>query len=147
MIEIRDAGIGIPAADLPHIFDPFVQAANGRDQVRGGIGLGLTLVRRLLELHGGTISAASGGAGEGSQFTIRLPALPTTAPPQAKSPLRSAAPAILPTPPAGKILIVDDNVDAVKTLAMLLLCAGMRFTRCRIARRRSSGPNTMRRRS
>lgn len=72
-ISVRDTGIGIPAVMLPHVFDTFTQVEDSRDRSRGGLGLGLALVKGLVALHGGEVSAASGGAGHGSAFTVRLP--------------------------------------------------------------------------
>ncbi len=74
LITVRDAGIGIPAEMLPRIFVAFTQVEHRADRSRGGLGLGLTLVRRFVELHGGSVSVASAGPGLGSEFTVRLPA-------------------------------------------------------------------------
>ncbi len=73
VITVRDNGLGIDAALLPHIFDPFIQADVSPGRARGGLGIGLTLVRSLVSLHGGTVTATSGGLGLGSAFTVRLP--------------------------------------------------------------------------
>ena len=75
VLRVRDTGQGIGADLLPRIFDVFVQGQRGLDRARGGLGIGLTLVRRIVELHGGDVAVASGGVGLGSEFTIRLPAL------------------------------------------------------------------------
>ena len=73
VLHMRDAGIGIAPQMLPHVFEMFVQADRGHGRTHGGMGIGLTLVRRLVELHRGTIEASSAGLGQGSEFTIRLP--------------------------------------------------------------------------
>ena len=75
VIEVRDTGIGIAPDILPHIFDLFIQADHSLAHSQGGLGIGLTLVRQLVEIHGGTVTAASAGIGQGSSFTVRLPAL------------------------------------------------------------------------
>ena len=76
LLAVKDTGVGIPADVLPTIFDLFVQSERSLDRSQGGLGIGLTLVRRLVELHGGTVQAASDGGGMGSTFTVRLPAIP-----------------------------------------------------------------------
>ena len=75
VITVKDNGIGIPREILPHIFDLFVQAERQIDRSQGGLGIGLTLVKYLIEMHGGTVTATSEGTGKGSEFTIRLPAI------------------------------------------------------------------------
>ena len=82
VLRVADQGIGIPPDMLPKIFDLFVQAHHTIDRSRGGLGIGLTLVRRLSELHGGTVEAASEGDGRGSTFTVRLPSV---APPRVEN--------------------------------------------------------------
>jgi signal transduction histidine kinase/ActR/RegA family two-component response regulator len=121
-IHVRDQGIGISPELLPTIFDLFVQADRGRDRTHGGMGIGLTLVRRLVELHRGTVEAASAGTGRGSEFTIRLP--PTSV--EVIRPTSGAAPSTVGVENAscGPILIVDDNVDAARTLEHLLRSRG-----------------------
>jgi two-component system CheB/CheR fusion protein len=115
LIRVEDDGAGIAPDDLPHVFDLFMRAARSIDQQYGGLGVGLTLVKRLVEMHGGAVRAESEGLGKGSRFTVCLPALP----PQADSP-----PAVIDSgnegPSARRILIVDDSVDNVDTLAMAL---------------------------
>ena len=116
-IRISDNGIGIPASMLPTVFDLFSQAGAMDGRSRGGLGIGLALVKRLVEMHGGSVEIRSGGAGQGTEFLIRLPAaLPVEATPPAPPP------AVM-TPSADsrrRILIVDDNEDALMSLANLL---------------------------
>ncbi|MBQ5949014.1 ATP-binding protein [Massilia sp. ST3] len=118
-IVVRDNGIGIDAALLPHIFDLFVQGERSFDRAQGGLGIGLALVKSLVEQHKGSISAASGGDGAGSQFTVRLPRAQGVAPsstmPQHGKTAESRA---------LDILIVDDNADAADTLSMYLASLG-----------------------
>ena len=120
VLRVRDNGIGIGADLLPVVFDLFTQAQRTPDRAQGGLGLGLALVRKLVELHHGTVEAYSEGLGHGSTFTVRLPLLPaehavTAAPAAAASPAAA---------PARRILVVDDNIDAARTLGMLLESAG-----------------------
>ncbi|MBF6651072.1 PAS domain S-box protein, partial [Methylobacter sp. BlB1] len=119
VIEVRDTGIGISPDILPQIFDLFTQADHSLAHAQGGLGIGLTLVRELIEIHGGTVTASSAGIGQGSTFTVRLPALamPSSAieSVQAKS--------VLPMPKF-RILVVDDYADAAESLTMLLQAEG-----------------------
>jgi signal transduction histidine kinase len=112
-LTVKDTGLGIPAEVLPHVFDLFVQGGAGATRVQGGLGIGLSLVRSLVELHGGTVEARSAGAGRGSEFVVRLP-------------LRPAAPAPAPRPVAApapraerprRVLIVDDDEDVADMLS------------------------------
>jgi PAS domain S-box-containing protein len=119
-IEIRDTGIGISADILPQIFDLFTQADHSLAHSQGGLGIGLTLVRQLVEIHGGTVTAASAGIGQGSTFTVRLPALSLKESPSTKPSLTQPA---LPTPKF-RILVVDDYVDAAESLTILLQMEG-----------------------
>jgi PAS domain S-box-containing protein len=118
VIAVRDTGIGIAAEMLPRIFDLFAQAEQGLDRSRGGLGIGLTLVRRIVELHGGTVTVASPGVGMGSEFTVRLPAIE---PPQGETSGRAAE---SPRTRGQRILVVDDNRDAAITLSLLLKASG-----------------------
>lgn len=116
VLTVRDEGIGIPPDMLERVFDVFVQGDESLDRAGGGLGLGLTLVRELAQLHGGTAQAASAGPGTGSTFTVRLPL--SAAPPQvADSTAEEAEPA---ADRHGRILVVDDNRDAAEGLAWIL---------------------------
>jgi CheY-like chemotaxis protein len=125
VIRVKDNGIGIPADVLPRIFELFVQADRSLDRARGGLGLGLSLVRTLVELHGGTVDASSAGAGRGSELVVRLPLL---AEPAAGLPshvdVPASGPAVSP-PGQTRVLIVDDNQDAATMLADLLNSFGL----------------------
>jgi nitrogen-specific signal transduction histidine kinase len=113
-IHVKDNGVGIPAEALPNIFDLFTRAGRSADRPQGGLGIGLTLVRELVELHGGSIEATSEGAKQGSEFTVRLP-LPKQAA-RSGQPLRKHPGRETPR----RIVVIDDNVDAAESLAMLL---------------------------
>jgi signal transduction histidine kinase len=116
-IEVRDTGIGMSPHVVEHAFEPFFQERQGGDRSRGGLGLGLAIVRSLVEMHGGGVRAESGGHALGSRFHVRLP---LTAPPPA--PEVAAAPAH--ATGTGKVLVVDDNRDAADTTAALLEITG-----------------------
>jgi signal transduction histidine kinase len=113
-VSVRDDGEGLTPELRDRVFDLFVQGPDTRSMARGGLGLGLTLVRQLVQLHGGTIEASSEGPSKGSEFVVRLPYAPTTHAPPAGTP----APG--PTAAQRRILLVDDNVDAAEALADLL---------------------------
>ena len=117
VVRVRDSGIGIDAELLPQIFDLFTQAERSLDRSEGGLGIGLSLVQRLVELHGGTVKAYS-TPGQGSEFVVRLPIMPAALPP---SPAHQVAP---PSATSRKVLVVDDNVNAVQSLANLLKLFG-----------------------
>jgi PAS domain S-box-containing protein len=123
VISVRDSGVGIAPDLLPHVFDLFIQADRSPERRQGGLGIGLTLVRRLVELHGGHVEAASEGEGRGSEFTIRLPRLGSRVAPAAEVHPDGAAPAPRPGP-ALRILVVDDQADSTDSLAMLLRLRG-----------------------
>ena len=121
VIVVRDEGVGIDAELLPHVFDLFIQADRSLERRQGGLGIGLTLVRRLVEMHGGRVEVASGGAGRGSEFTIRLPRLAVDAPAPAAA---RAAAREAPSGPARRVLVVDDQPDSTDSLALLLRLHG-----------------------
>ena len=119
VIRVRDDGIGIAAEDLPGLFEMFVQVDTSLERSRDGLGIGLTLVKTLVELHGGSIEARSDGPGRGSEFIVRLPAAAT---PREAPSVQAEAPAPVSVP--RRVLVVDDNVDAAESLAMVLRFAG-----------------------
>jgi len=118
VIDVSDTGIGIATHDLERVFDMFSQAPHSIGISKGGLGIGLSLVRRLVSLHGGSVSASSAGAGHGSTFTIRLPcmsAAPAGTPVSVAEPRGVAANAV-----QLRILVADDNADAADTLSLVL---------------------------
>jgi len=122
VVSIRDNGVGIPPALLDSVFDLFAQGERTLDRAEGGLGIGLTLARRIVELHGGSISASSAGAGQGAEFVVRLPRLPTQ---DAHAPAgEPAAASAVPQGPRRTILVVDDNVDSANSMAVLLRMGG-----------------------
>jgi CheY-like chemotaxis protein len=123
VLRVRDTGIGIAPEMLPRIFDLFVQAERRLDRSQGGLGIGLTLVRRLVEIHGGSVTAHSGGPGGGSDFVVRLPALPED---RRGELLRRQADdkKVAAATARRRLLVVDDNVDAAESLAVLLRLEG-----------------------
>ncbi len=123
VLRVRDTGIGIPADMLPRIFDLFVQAERRLDRSQGGLGIGLTLVRRLVEMHGGSVTAHSEGPGKGSEFVVRLPALPEDRKGELLRKRADDKQVVAPTA-RRRILVVDDNVDAAESLAVLLRLEG-----------------------
>jgi signal transduction histidine kinase/DNA-binding response OmpR family regulator len=115
--RVTDNGIGISPEMLPKVFELFTQVERSLDRSQGGLGVGLTVVKRLVEMHGGRVEAASNGAGSGSEFTVRLPAL--DAPPATEAVIDS--PTENRSPGASlRVLVVDDNADAADSLAFLL---------------------------
>jgi CheY-like chemotaxis protein/two-component sensor histidine kinase len=125
LLRVRDNGIGIATDLLPDVFELFAQGQRSLDRSQGGLGLGLALVKKLVELHGGSVAAASGGSGLGSEFTVRLPL--RDAAPQAAPRTRTRVEAV-PTDAPLRILVVDDNTDAADTLALLLQTDGYRVS-------------------
>lgn len=117
VLTVRDDGAGIGADILPHIFDLFIQADHSLDRSQGGLGLGLTLVKRLVEMHGGTVSAHSDGFDKGAEFTLLLP-LPETV--QEARPKYSTDMVPLHDKAGQRVLVVDDNVDSADAFAELL---------------------------
>ncbi len=118
IIRVKDTGIGIPADLLPKVFEMFTQLDRSLERTQGGLGIGLTLVKRLVEMHSGMVTAHSEGSGQGSEFVVRLPILP-------------AAPMFVAEPQrpmmqgkTRRMLVVDDNEDAALTLAVLLRMSG-----------------------
>jgi PAS domain S-box-containing protein len=125
VIAVRDTGVGIPAEVLPNIFEMFAQADRSLERSQGGLGIGLSLVRGLVRLHGGTVAARSAGPGKGSEFSIRLPLRRTAPAPPAEAPARPArADAPRTKGPARRVLVVDDNVDGALSLEKLLNLLG-----------------------
>ncbi|KRB89947.1 ATP-binding protein [Noviherbaspirillum sp. Root189] len=125
-ISVRDTGIGISSDLLPHVFELFTQAERSPDRSQGGLGLGLALVRSLVELHGGSVDAYSEGTDRGSLFTVRLPRLAMQDLVGALKP-EAAVHAKRPTV-ACELMIVDDNIDAARSLAVLMEAEGHRVT-------------------
>jgi PAS domain S-box-containing protein len=121
LVAVSDNGIGIPADMLEQVFDLFIQTPLSRELAQGGLGIGLSLVKQVVALHGGTVEAASDGPGRGSQFKVWLPLLASAAESAADS---RAATAIAATPNARRVLVVDDNVDAAESIAMVLRLLG-----------------------
>ena len=118
VVSVRDNGVGIPADALPRVFDMFSQVDQSLERTRGGLGIGLSLVRGLVEMHGGSVAALSEGHAKGSEFIVRLPVtlsvVGDSAP--AAEPIRNVL--------RRRILVVDDNVDAATTLALMLELMG-----------------------
>ncbi|MEW5918262.1 MAG: ATP-binding protein [Gemmatimonadota bacterium] len=118
-VSVRDAGIGIPATALPTLFDMFTQVESGSARSQGGLGIGLTLVKRLVDLHGGSVEARSAGLGKGSEFVVRLPAtawVPNRVREKAESRDVVAS--------GFRILVADDNRDAADTMTLMLRFMG-----------------------
>ena len=120
VLEVSDNGIGIDAELLPHVFELFEQGKRALDRTQGGLGVGLTLVQRLVQLHGGEVVASSAGAGLGAQFRVTLPCLGADAAPVSEDGAERLPSAAV----RRRILVVDDNVDVVETTTMLLSLSG-----------------------
>ena len=116
VFRVRDSGVGIDPQVIGRIFDPFSQAERGLERAEGGLGIGLTVAKSLVELHGGRIAASSEGTGRGSEFRVVLPAVSVPA----RTAARIAAPAGIPDPPRRRVLVVDDHADSGEMLATLL---------------------------
>ena len=121
VLAVQDSGVGLPEDMIGQVFDMFTQVNRSLDRAQGGLGIGLALVKSLVSLHGGQVSAASAGPGQGSTFTIRLPLVDGAAAPAVPPPQQQAAEA---SAKSLRVLVVDDNDDAATSLAMLLSLGG-----------------------
>jgi PAS domain S-box-containing protein len=121
VVRLKDTGVGIAPDKLPHIFGLFEQAERRLDRSQGGLGIGLNVVRSLVGMHGGIVTASSEGLGKGSEFVVRLPALPAAVP-DALGGLGNGngTPAPASTLPERRILVVDDNIDSARSMGLLL---------------------------
>jgi PAS domain S-box-containing protein len=128
-VAVADSGRGMGATEQRQVFDLFYQGQRGIDRADGGLGIGLSLVKRLVQLHGGSVDAYSAGPGLGSEFAMHLPAS-SGAPPTAPAPDATAAAAATATARPLRILVVDDNVDAVETMGELLALHGHSVQTC-----------------
>jgi two-component system CheB/CheR fusion protein len=115
VVRVRDNGFGMTRELVPRVFEMFSQGTRTLDRSQGGLGLGLTLVKRLVEMHGGTVAASSAGLGLGSEFWVRLPALPA----QFQPPVQAETPEPEPTPSAETALVIDDVADIADSCAWL----------------------------
>jgi len=120
LVSVRDHGFGIPAASLRRVFDLFTQGERANERTHGGLGIGLSLVRNLVELHGGFVSAHSAGPGRGSTFIVRLPRVVSAPATNGSTPTQEGT---RPEEPQ-RVLVIDDNLDAADSLAILLRLRG-----------------------
>jgi CheY-like chemotaxis protein len=121
VVSVRDTGIGIPRDELPRIFGMFSQVDRSIERATGGLGIGLALVKALVEMHGGTVTAESDGTDMGSTFTLRLPILGTVQEPGPATPPQESEPA---AEIERRILVVDDNEDSARSMARVLKLLG-----------------------
>ena len=119
IIRVRDSGVGIEAGALPHVFEMFTQVDTSLERSRDGLGIGLTLVQTLVEMHGGAVEAHSDGLGRGSEFVVRLPIAAEASESPSPAAIRDSSPTV-----RRRVLIVDDNVDGAQSLAMMLKLHG-----------------------
>lgn len=122
VFRVRDDGIGIPRHLQAKVFEMFMQVDRSLERAQGGLGIGLTLVRRLTEMHGGTVDAHSDGPGQGSEFVVRLPWPAAAAPPEVPQAADRSPPQ--PALASQRVLVVDDNQDSANSLAMLMRVLG-----------------------
>jgi len=118
-VSVKDTGIGIPPDMLSRVFDIFTQVERSLEKAQGGLGIGLSIAKRLVEMHGGTIRARSEGHGHGSEFIVRLPARIGARPRR-----ESEEPAVAPSKVRHRILVADDNADSATTLSLMLEVLG-----------------------
>jgi CheY-like chemotaxis protein len=123
VVRVKDNGTGIRAEDLPRIFDLFIQAGPLPDHAQGGLGIGLTLARGVVEMHGGRIEAFSDGPGRGSEFVAHFPALPV-APGDSCEPSIVVKDAVAAASKTCRVLVVDDNEDSAESLSVMLKLEG-----------------------
>ena len=133
VVSVRDRGIGIEPDVLPHVFELFTQGRREAHRAQDGLGIGLTLVRSLVEMHGGSVSASSAGRGQGSEFVVRLPLSATSTAAARPSAVDAGTPSTAGAgepPGALRVLVVDDNVDAARSLGMVLKMLGIEHEVC-----------------
>jgi CheY-like chemotaxis protein len=121
VLRVRDTGIGMAPELLPRVFDLFTQGERGLDRSQGGLGIGLTMVRGLVEMHGGRVTAHSDGLGRGSEFIVRLPVLPQAPQRPEQAPQAPEQPG---TAPGRRVLVVDDSISTAQSMAALLQLKG-----------------------